>query len=352
MPVQLPEAFWSALTEAPFEHDLFQLLRRVDAQAAVRQRLGRAAHPRDEPLRVGQEPSLSFAPSTIARIEPRAGSPLHELSIYSFGLFGPNGSLPLHWTEYVRDRVQHHQDRAMLAFCNLFHHRLTLLFFRAWANAQPTVSLDRHDNRRFDQYLSCLIGLGSTLEARRDGLQTHAKYFLSGHLARQVRSAEGLQKIIASYFEIPARILQNMPMWLRIERKRQFRLQVGRQQAGLGIASLLGIAVRDVQHKFRIVLGPLSSATYARFLPDGDLLHQLRDWVRQYLGFGFAWDLQLILEHGHACHAQLGAPRRLGLDSWLRHPVPDPPVPSDQLIFVPEPLERDSDGLAPSRPLH
>ncbi len=94
------------------------------------------------------------------RWRQRANSALHEVSILSFGLFGPNGPLPVHLTEYARERIYHHQDTSLRAFADLFHHRLALLFYRAWADAQPTVSLDRADNRRFEDYLSSLIGMG------------------------------------------------------------------------------------------------------------------------------------------------------------------------------------------------
>ena len=57
----------------------------------------------------------------------------------------------IHMTEYARERIYHHQDTSLSAFADLFHHRLALLFcHRAWADAQPTVSLDRADNKRFE----------------------------------------------------------------------------------------------------------------------------------------------------------------------------------------------------------
>ncbi|WP_273876256.1 type VI secretion system baseplate subunit TssG, partial [Serratia marcescens] len=88
---RLPDDFWPRLRSAPYKHDLFQLLRRIDAQGGQPYLLGRAPLPRHEMLRLGQEPSLSFAPSTLAQVTPRANSPLHDVSIFSFGLFGPNG---------------------------------------------------------------------------------------------------------------------------------------------------------------------------------------------------------------------------------------------------------------------
>ena len=95
-----------------------------------------------------RNPSLAFAPprsplGTTGR--PRAGSRPARLLVHFFGLFGPNGPLPLHLTEYARDRRRNHATRPSRASLDLFHHRLLSLFYRAWANAQPTVSLDRPD---------------------------------------------------------------------------------------------------------------------------------------------------------------------------------------------------------------
>ncbi len=157
----LPDAFWRGVRETPWRYDLFQLLRRIDAQGGERYPLGRAPLPKFEPLRIGQQPSMGFAPSTVAEVRQREENGLHEVSILSFGLFGPNGPLPVHMTEYARERIHHHQDHSLSAFADLFHHRLTLLFYRAWADAQPAVSLDRDDNRRFEGYLASLIGMGA-----------------------------------------------------------------------------------------------------------------------------------------------------------------------------------------------
>lgn len=75
---------------------------------------------------------MGFAPATLASAQKRENSAVHEISILSFGLFGPNGPLPVHMTEYARERIHHHQDDSLSAFADLFHHRLTLLFYRAW----------------------------------------------------------------------------------------------------------------------------------------------------------------------------------------------------------------------------
>ncbi len=334
---RLPEQFWQGVTLAPWRYDLFQMLRRLDAQGGERYPLGRAPLPRHEPLRIGQEPSLAFAPSTLAKASARENSPLHDVSILSFGLFGPNGPLPVHLTEYARERIYHHQDSSLSAFADLFHHRLTLLFYRAWADAQPTVSLDRDDAHHFERYMASLIGMGQPTQLAKGSLSDHARYAVAGHLTRHGRDAEGLQKILSYYFKVPVTLVENVPHWQPIDRRERAQLGAGRRMPTLGQSAFLGIAVRDVQHKFRIELGPLRLESYNQFLPGQPWAEQLRDWVRQYLGIEYVWDVRLILAAEDVKGVTLGGPAQLGFNGWLGHQAE--PRPRKDLTFSPEPLE-------------
>ncbi|WP_369790237.1 type VI secretion system baseplate subunit TssG [Rouxiella sp. WC2420] len=328
---RLSEDFWQKLMASPYHYDLFQLLRRLDAQGGQRYLLGQAPHPHHEPVRIGQLPSLAFAPSTVASVKMRADSSLHDISIYSFGLFGPNGPLPLHMTEYAQQRVSHYADSSMTQFLDIFHHRLTLLFYRAWADAQPTVSLDREDNRRFNHYLASLTGRGLPAQQNRDSISEHAPFALAGHLTRQRRTPEGLEKVLAFYFNIKVKVVPNVPQWMHVGSKEQARLRAGRSMPRLGQSMFLGVAVRDIQHKFRIELGPLRLEEYQRFLPDQPFATQLRDWVRQYLGIEFAWELKLVLRKEDVSGVCIGGQQRLGYSSWLGQQ----PAPADrgELVF-------------------
>jgi type VI secretion system protein ImpH len=331
---RLPADFWSARRSAPWRYDLFQLLRRLDAQAGQRFLLGRAPQPRHEPLRLGQQPSLAFAPATLASVKPRDGSELHDVSILSFGLFGPNGPLPLHMTEYARERLYHHQDSSLTAFADLFHHRLTLLFYRAWADAQPTVALDRPGDRAFEHYLASLIGMGQPGQLARGSLSHHARFAAAGHLSRQARDAEGLEKVLRLYFQLPVSVVENVAQWMKIDPREQARLKAGRGMPRLGESAFLGVAVRDVQHKLRITLGPLSLERYNQFLPGEPKAIELRDWLCQYLGIEFDWEVQLLLAHDALEGVRLAGPARLGYSSWLgQQPRPEP---RGDLTFSPE----------------
>src|SRR4029450_2713744 len=115
-------AFFAALAEAPYRHDFYQTLRRLECLYETKPRWGQALRPIDEPVRLGQDPDLSFAPAPLASFSAKDGD-VPRLQVRLFGLFGPNGPLPLHVTEYARERLRHHADATLCRFLDIFHHR-------------------------------------------------------------------------------------------------------------------------------------------------------------------------------------------------------------------------------------
>ncbi|TCW76020.1 type VI secretion system baseplate subunit TssG [Burkholderia sp. SRS-46] len=310
------DAFRARLRAAPHGHDLFQALRWLDALSPQHAPLGHAARPRDEPVRLGQAPSLAFAAAMLAGVDD--GGAVPRIAIHGFGLFGPNGPLPAHLTEYAHERAAQHGDPAFAAFADLFHHRLILLFYRAWADAQPTVSLDRPARARFDGYVASLIGRAAAAEgpAGPDALAPHARCFHAGHLVRHTRNPEGLAQILRRHFGVAVRIVEHVPQWVTIERAQRCAIRATRPTLPLG-GAVLGIAVRDAQSRFRIVLGPLSLDAYRQCLPGGAYARPLAQWVREYVGIEFDWDVQLELAHDAVPAAALGSPHGIGRSAWL-----------------------------------
>ena len=92
------------LAEVPWEFDLFQAMRLVEAAYPGGSRIGEARRPVDEPVRFAQEASLAFAPSAVAAFEPATAKAAPRLVQRVFGLLGPNGALPTHLTDWARDR--------------------------------------------------------------------------------------------------------------------------------------------------------------------------------------------------------------------------------------------------------
>jgi type VI secretion system protein ImpH len=314
-----PRAFelYDALRAAPYAFDFFQALRRIDAANPERPRLGEAARLGDEPVRVGQLPSLIFAPSTLADFQPPSAGRPARLSTYFFGLFGPSGALPLHLTEYARDRARNADDLSFIRFVDLFHHRMLSLYYRAWAQAQPTVGFDRPSADRFAAFVASLFGLGMPALRDRDGMSDLVKLHFSGRLALQTRPAEGLRSIIADYFKLPVEIEQFFPQWVRLPRRSLCMLGQSAETGSLGATASVGERFHVYHHKFRIRIGPMSFNDFKRLLPDGRSLSRLLPLVRNYIGDELSWDVMLILIKAEVPSVQLGQAGMLGWTSWL-----------------------------------
>ncbi|MES2821611.1 MAG: type VI secretion system baseplate subunit TssG [Pseudomonadota bacterium] len=310
------EALWQALDDKPYAFDLFALLRKVEALHDKQPRLGYGRRPQHESVRIGQEPSSAFAPSTIARVRRDRLDGPPKVGIYSFGLFGPNGPMPLSLTEYAHERVIHHGDRTLVEFADLFHHRLVLLFYRAWADAQSTVSLDRPRDDAFTRYVASLLGYGPQSMRQRDAVPDHARWNHAGHLVRQTRNAEGLSTILQNFFRVPVRVEEYTGRWLPLPPDQCTRLGA-LSGAQLGVDAVAGKAVWDRQHRFRLSMGPMSRASYDELLPPGSGQRQLLDWVRTYVGIEFAWDVRLVLQAEDVPQTALNGGTRLGWSTWM-----------------------------------
>lgn len=300
------------LRERPAGFSLFAALRALEQAHAAQPRLGESRKAADDLVRLGQAPHLSFAPSDLASVGVNEEGQL-SLEQYGFGLFGPNGALPLHLTEIAYERRRQKDDRAIVDFINLFQHRLISLFYRAWANSEPTVSLDRPGADRFRAYLGAIIGLAPDCAYDADAAPDYAKLSRAGRFAQQARSADGLEAVLADYFEQPVEVRPYCGEWLDIPADLHCRL--GEQR--LGSSMTLGGSTWQCQHKFEIVLGPLPRADFADFLPGARGLEELRALVRFYTNDEWAWQLRLLLRDVETPGVRLGATSQLGWTSWL-----------------------------------
>ena len=305
------------LTAAPHAFGFYAAMRLLEAIFRDRPRFGQGARPALDAVRFTQEPSVEFAPATLADFVPADADAPARLAVHFLGLFGPDGPLPLHLTEYARNRRRNHHDPTFQRFADIFHHRALSLFYRAWANARPTVSFDRPEQDRFALYVGALIGIGMDSLRDRDAMPDLTKLHFAGHLANQTRHAEGLASILSAFFAMPVRIECFVGAWLSLAPGDRTRLGSPAANGALGRSTLVGGRVWTRQHKFRVVFGPLSLTEYERLLPGGESLHRLIPIVRNYAGDTLIWDVNLILRSEEVPPTRLGRAGRLGWTSWL-----------------------------------
>ena len=319
------------LSADPQRHHFFHALRVLEAAYRDAPRIGRSRRPREEPLRFGQEAELSFPPSTIAAFRPPAEGRPGRLTNRFFGLFGPQGPLPLHMTEYARARLRHHRDPTFVAFADTFTHRLVTLLYRAWLGGHPAPSFDRGDDDSFERKVAAIAGYRGDAFRRRDAMTDVAKRHFSGLLAQGPKNAEGLVSILSAFFGARVRLRPFVGTWLDLEPGDRWQLG---SVAGLGRTTSVGSRVWTRSAKFRLHIGPLSLAEYERLLPGGPSLARLTAIVRNYAGDTLVWDINLVLKREEVPRAVLGKTTRLGQTSWIG--TPDTTKDADDLYLEPD----------------
>ncbi|HEX8789717.1 MAG TPA: type VI secretion system baseplate subunit TssG [Polyangiaceae bacterium] len=299
---------------APDRFDFFQVLRRIESAFAESARLGQGQHPSDDPVRITQEASLSFSPSAVRGLE-RTGGGAPRLVTSFLGLLGPNGPLPLHLTEYARDRQRNSGDGSLARFLDIFHHRILSLFYRAYANSQPTFDRDRPRAARFPLYVGALLGVPPSPE---EGAipQTFALYF-AGRLAARTRNAEGLAAMVGSWFRVPARVEPFVGEWVVVPATARARLGGPEVGTRLGLGMALGQRAWLPQGRFRVEVGPLTAEQAEGFQAGGPHLSALTALVRMYGGEAMDWDARLVLDDAACAPCRLGRGTCLGRAFWL-----------------------------------
>ncbi len=320
------QRLFESLAAEPWAHDFFATLRQINALSPQQPRLGAALRPGAEAIRLGQDPELDFAPAAVMSFKASGITP-PRMGVRFFGLFGPMGALPLHLTEYARDRLRNHADPTFARFADVFHHRALLLFYRAWAQAQPAVQADRPNDDQFAKWVSALFGQAPTALRCADAVPDAAKRFAAGHLSRATRNPESITKVLRQYFKVPIRIEPYVGHWMHLRPEDRSRLGSpgNRRSAALGVTAVAGPKVWDRQYKLRLHIGPLTLDQYQQFLPGQPSLVELRDWMRQLLGFDMLWDVQLALKGSEVPALKMSDRKtRLGLTTWLGRKTPHP----------------------------
>jgi type VI secretion system protein ImpH len=342
-----------------FAFDFFQAVRILQKLDPERRPVGRGGPPHAEAVRFRTHNSLSFPASAIHEIaEPTPAHPMPVMTVTFFGLTGPSGILPRHYTEILLRLAREGkgpEKHALRDWLDLFNHRLISLFYRAWEKYRFYLPYERGEYTRlepdpFTRSLFSLVGLGmpalrnrlvfATREEqdgrRQQRVLAHVDdltlLFYSGFLAHRGRCAVALEALLRDYFQLPLEVQQFQGQWLVLDLANQSRLGGEGNNNEMGLNLVTGERVWDIQGKIRIRLGPLSYARFMEFLPDRSpvparkAVFLLAHLVRLYVGPELDFDVQLILKAQeipmcHLAETNGGGPQ-LGWNTWLCSMVP------------------------------
>lgn len=315
---KLPES----LVNSPRRFDWFAALWLIEVKAYPKiRRIGELGRPREEVIRLGQKPTVQFASQEIASIEQLNNQTIPWLMQYFFGVFGVNGPLPLHLTEYALEQKSYYKDPVFTRFLDIFHHRMLSLLYRTWRLAQPTKDfLDTSKEANFRSRLQQLIGFvshqDSSFNSHTQGQGLDQTF--AGLLASRTKNAHTLARIIEHFTGADVTIESNVPSWLTKDTSQFFML--GTSMSQLGVDTQLGARVLSAQSQINIKIGPLSKERYYALLPyhivddrvsSRQILSQI---VNKIVGHSISSVIQLVVDFEY--QSELGR-FRLGCDSWL-----------------------------------
>jgi type VI secretion system protein ImpH len=246
------------------------------------------------------------------------------MTVNFMGLTGPEGVLPLWYTEFLMERWKC-KDTAMADFFDIFNHRIISLFYQAWEKYRFDVAYERGEQDCFSQGLADLIGIGTAGLQKRlaPEVADGSLFYYSGLLAQRPHSAIALEQLLSDYFDIPVEVNQFAGRWYRLDQRHQTCLSEGRSiYETLGVGTVVGDKVWDQQSLIRLRLGPLTLKQYRQFLPGGWAHQALRSLTKLYGGQEFDFEAQLVLKTNKVPRCYLGqegamAPQ-LGWVTWMK----------------------------------
>jgi type VI secretion system protein ImpH len=307
-----------------------QLVRLLEQLAPERTAVGGSGDPARELVRFAVPPTMAFPASEVQTLDlaPKDESRPSRVAVNFLGLTGPQGVLPMLYTQQVADRLRA-RDGAMAEFLDLFHHRLLSLHFRAWAKYRPLDRLPAAPTAtdempppadRVAHHLLDLVGLGTPgLFGRLDVPDDAAAYY-AGLLAPVQRSALALEQLIGDHFDVPVEVVQFIGGWYPLDAVDRTAVGEERENATqLGRGAVAGDEIWDQQSCVRIRLGPLSRVQYERFLPTGPDYRALESLVRFFTDDRYALEVQLVLSRHDVPPTILGDDSSLPLmwGTWL-----------------------------------
>lgn len=251
----------------------------------------------------------------------------------TFGLIGPGGVLPRHYTAWV-DAETRKRSTALHGFLDLLARRFTGLYVKAGAKHRPT-----RNPRQAQDVLAAAVGLGTPHLASMLVSPLQAMLFHAGSLSSRGRSAERLRGMLSEETGSAVRIIEFAGGWMRLPAPEQTRLPapgLRGQHLQLGVDAVSGLQVWDPSARFLVNMGPMSLPAFESLLPGAPLHTRLVELTRLQVGVEEDFAFNPVLEARAVPPLKLGAAgvgsARLGWTSWLTSPRPRTQPASDAVL--------------------
>ena len=347
-----------SLFEQFYSFSFFKAVHLLETHFPKKKPFGKTFIPEEEVVRFTVKPGLTFPPSDIANMEWGSDGSPNIMEVAFMGLIGRSGVLPHWYNELAIERVRKERmlkeeegkeegrekrgrkkEPGLIAFFDMFHHRLISLFYLAWKRYRFAENYFLGARDQLSGYLLSLVGLGTPGLTASIGVPEESLIYYSGLLSRQVPCAFAIASTIEFYAGTTVAVEQFVDRKLFLSPEDFTR--VGKANAELGLSAVCGSYVWENQTKFRVKLGPVGYDNFTRFLPTGDMLRPIFAVIRQMVGIEFEFDVQVVLKREEVPPCILGAETevspRLGWSTWVKSAKATMPTDPRVTFQSPEP---------------
>lgn len=310
-----PEDLTQALAEAALRARLLQSPPRTDFYTAVtllerltpgQGRIGSEAPLRDEAISFRHNVSFSFQPNDISAIRwvthPNAdgyvdGRGRFQVTTCVLGLSGADSPLPLY---HVEDLVLDTEEaEVQAAFLDVFHNRLTALFYRARSKYSPSREYLRGGNDPLSARILAAAGFDPGPEAapqeirRSELLGLAALMATGGGTARSIENS--LRSLLAVELDgVPLHLHQMSGGWIEFDDEQ--RTKLGKHNCSLALSWILGTRVRHPAHQARVAVGPMPPDRARAFSPGGAAFERTQKLVQALCRDPISVEIEVLID--------------------------------------------------------
>ncbi len=303
----------------PQQLDIHQLIYLLETMRPLNPRFGKNIDPHRDVIKVVAHPETSPSSTVIESLQlMKTGRP--KLSSNIFSLVNLNAPLPEPFKELILERLKA-KDTAMMAFLDVFHHRLMALYHLFQAKRFPHLSHKKSYHSPAGVVMRYLSGY------QLSSVKQQALFF--DCLWRQSRSLQGLLLMLNGLTNITFQVMPHQGSWKRAPNTDGSYLCTRQEKHNvLGQSLILGTGTWDQNAGFDLLADNLSFEQIKHFVPfknpklGGSTYTLLKKSLRQYLGTLPKVSLCLRLKNDDNQATTLNGKQGLGFNTWL---AGDPP---------------------------
>jgi type VI secretion system protein ImpH len=272
--------------------------------------LGTTDSPFNELIRFRSRHRLGFPGKEIDAVENDYDDASKPPSVRTtfLGLYGVDAKMP----SYFIDEVAQNRDGAepLSAFLDLFHHRISTQFYRAWRKYRYPAGFKNGGTDDVSRCLVSLVGLGIGHAGIEQTVGTRKLLSMLGLASQRTRTAEGLAGVLQHAVPDAAiAVTEFHPVWIHLE---EFEL------AALGENCVLGRGFYDRGNCVRVVIVPTSCESVLGLTPGRQLHSEIMALLRFYLGYEANAHLEMHVSPELMPRADIASDQvRLGYTSQL-----------------------------------